>query len=247
MSICPYLRSADGTWRSTQPQSDHRCWAQLPPAVLANVTQARLCLTPGHTTCEYYAAAVNKRTAELERDHIPAERLAGRFNPQVQPVALALDASPAASGGPAQPPARRAMAPVLLAGLGLVLVVVALGYIAFGEHGPGPTPTVAITPAPSLVAVASPTDSPPPTSAPSPTPSPSIAPSSSPSSSLPPGIARTYVVKSGDTIHSIAHRFHLTRARLIAANDLGDPPTITPGQVLFIPYPHGQGPTPAPS
>jgi LysM repeat protein len=255
--ICPYLRSADGTWRSTQPQPDHRCWAQNPPEILATLTQARLCLTADHVTCDLYGAAVSRRTQELERDHIPAERLSGRFNPQVQPVALALDAPVGGSGSSTD---SRRVSPLLLIGVLLVLlVVVGAGYMAFGRGAATPTGSPPATPPASALAAAPPSSSAADTLAPSGAPSaapsggpsnqPSLGPSVAPTApSLPPGVARTYIVRAGDTIHSIARRFHLTRGRLIAANELGNPPTITPGQVLFIPFPQAQAsPSPAPS
>ena len=45
---CPYLRSADGTWRSVVPQRGQRCWGQTPPAPLEPITQEG-CAAPRHT------------------------------------------------------------------------------------------------------------------------------------------------------------------------------------------------------
>jgi LysM repeat protein len=48
---------------------------------------------------------------------------------------------------------------------------------------------------------------------------------------------RVYVVKSGDTLFSIAERFGVAVSAIIAANDITDPNTIVPGQRLTIPRP----------
>jgi LysM repeat protein len=44
-------------------------------------------------------------------------------------------------------------------------------------------------------------------------------------------------VKASDTLRRIARRFGVTVDQLLAVNDLGDPPTITPGQSINIPRP----------
>jgi LysM repeat protein len=45
----------------------------------------------------------------------------------------------------------------------------------------------------------------------------------------------TYVVQKGDTLNSIAVRYGVTAAQLQEANNISDPNTISPGQVLVIP------------
>ena len=42
-------------------------------------------------------------------------------------------------------------------------------------------------------------------------------------------------VKRGDTLRGIAQRFGVSRAALLAVNDLGNPPRVSPGQVINIP------------
>jgi hypothetical protein len=53
--------------------------------------------------------------------------------------------------------------------------------------------------------------------------------------SIGPDGMRHYTVGDGDTLRTIADRFGVTVRELRMANDLGDPPTLTPGQVILIP------------
>ena len=76
-----------------------------------------------------------------------------------------------------------------------------------------PAPTVAATPSPAAAT-------------PTPTPTRTTSPTASP---------RTYTVRSGDTIAGIAAKFHTTVKAIVAANNIVDPRTIHPGQVLVIP------------
>ena len=54
---CPYLISAAGTWRGSQPTRDHRCNATQPQAAPAITKQRGLCLTSNHPTCATFLAA----------------------------------------------------------------------------------------------------------------------------------------------------------------------------------------------
>jgi LysM repeat protein len=62
---------------------------------------------------------------------------------------------------------------------------------------------------------------------------PGAAPESSESSTS--GEEKTYVVQQGDTLFKIALRFGITLDALLSANDITDPDTVYPGQVLKIP------------
>ena len=55
-----------------------------------------------------------------------------------------------------------------------------------------------------------------------------------------------YVVQRGDTIFSIATRFNLPAATILAANRITDPRQIYPGLTLFIPIPRPPVPGPGP-
>ena len=243
-AACPYLRSADGTWRSSRPHRDHRCWGQSPPGQLAAATQSGLCLTEAHLSCEIYGAAIARRADDLARDHIAPERVAGRFGAVVQPVPLTLDAPPegrAQALGLGERPLR-----VLgVAGVTIVLVLILAATVLNGR-GPAATPIIAVaspTPAPTLRSVS------PVTPAPSRAPASATPAATAPPTPVPsptPGIARTYRVKAGDTLGSIARKFGVTKAQLRAVNDLGNPPVLTLGQIINIPFP-APSPSPVPS
>ncbi len=65
-----------------------------------------------------------------------------------------------------------------------------------------------------------------------------------PPTAQPPGGSTTYVVRSGDTLSSIARRFGTTVSAIVAANHIANPNLIYPGQVLIIPT--GSNPPPQP-
>jgi murein DD-endopeptidase MepM/ murein hydrolase activator NlpD len=58
--------------------------------------------------------------------------------------------------------------------------------------------------------------------------------SNSPSRSVPRTHARTHVVKSGETLYSIAQRYHVDYHELARLNDIGSDYRITKGQVLRL-------------
>ena len=43
-TLCPYLATVDGNWRSSSAVREHRCVAATPPVPLALEKQRRLCL-----------------------------------------------------------------------------------------------------------------------------------------------------------------------------------------------------------
>jgi LysM domain-containing protein len=242
-ATCPFLRSVDGTWRSRRPARDHRCWAEAPPAGIASEMQVRLCLSAAHPDCDRYRAAVDRRAAELARDHITPERVAGRFGVGVQPIPLSVEAAPATARVRVidRPPERR---PVLLvAGVAVVaLLAIVVLFVATRPNSPsGPAVAVA-SPSPSVVHTPAPTVAPSQVETPQPTPSPAA---STPTPVATPPIARRYKVKAGDTLASIAAKFHVTKAQIRAVNDLARPAVLTVGQVINIPFPAAASPGPS--
>lgn len=119
----------------------------------------------------------------------------------------------------------------------VVLMVAALGALLLARLSPPTTPGLASggSPAPRGSASASPRTSPhvsvSPTLSPGPsTSSPPRSPTPSPASKL-----KTYTVKSGDTLSSIAARFHTTAKIIEQLNRLKSPFVIHPRQVLKLP------------
>lgn len=229
---CPFLRSRDGGWSSAYPSRDLRCWAVRPVAQPTVGKQRQLCVTASHATCATFEAAVAS-DAPLSRD-------ADGTNlwPDASPVPVALESVRARSGGGFGAP--RTGGQALLVGLMVVALAVLLVAHANPLAGPGPSAsppasagvasaaagasaaattapsaTIALTPSPP---VASPTA----TATPAPTPKPTASP-------------RTYTVRAGDTISGIAAKYHSTVKAIVDANNIADPRTIRPGQVLIIP------------
>lgn len=122
--------------------------------------------------------------------------------------------------------------------IGLVLLMIAaLGAILLARIGQPETPGLANGGSPSPIGSvkASPHATPHATASPSSNPgssasSPAKTPGASPSSK-----PKTYKVKAGDTLSSIATRFHTTAKMIEQLNDLKSPFVIHPGQVLKLP------------
>ena len=231
LPVCPFLRSHDARWSSAVPSRDLRCWA-VNPAVEPSVSKQRqLCVTAGHASCATYAAAVLADPAPEPDPDGP------NLWPDAPSVPVALEgvhARPARGLGLSRLGGQTVLVGVMLVAL-LVLVVARANPLA----GPGPgaspaasagiasadaSPSAAPTGVPSPTAIVTP----PPTAAPSP----SAAPTRTPAPAASP---LTYTVRSGDTVSGIAAKFHTTVKAIVAANNIADPRTIHPGQVLVIP------------
>jgi LysM repeat protein len=126
------------------------------------------------------------------------------------------------------------------AALALVMVLAGAALIVARTGGPGAagigavqtlTPTVRSSPSPLPSLAPNPTPIPPPT--PGATASPK--PTRTPKPSATPAATRTYRVRSGDTLSSIAARLGTTVKILRELNGISDPSLIRTGQVLKIP------------
>ncbi len=104
---------------------------------------------------------------------------------------------------------------------------VALVLIPSPTPTPTPTHTPTLTPTPTVTSTPTRTPTPTPTSTPTP---------------IPP--VRTYKVKPGDTLASIAKDFGISLEALLEANDLSERAVIRPGDTLLIPV---LTPTPTPT
>jgi LysM domain len=228
-AICPYLLSEDGSWRAARPMREHRCTAVRPPAVLPLNKQRRLCLLEAHRSCPAFLAAQERRTAELAAVGISERGLAARQSrPLARTVPVALDRPSAVPGSAALLASYRRLAQIGLAGLMLLAatVLILARFTGGAPAGAGASAT------PTLAAVVSPTPSAEATPSPEPTARPTRTPRATPADT--PRPRRTYTVRRGDTLTSIADRFNTTVERLQQLNGIDDPSQIQPGQVLRI-------------
>ncbi len=257
-AVCPYLLAADGGWRASTPAREHRCTAVAPAAVLAPEKQRRLCLVSEHRGCSTYAAASGvggigdepiahdrsragrpvARTAPLVLDH---GRLAISM-PAIRPLfgvgqsglmALMAFAFGAiiivrlSSGGPALAPAQVAGAASATPSAAATARATVPAATADGAPERTLVPTE-VEPTPAPAATESPEATP---TAPAEA-TPSATAEATPSA---PAVAKTYTVRSGDTLSGIAGEFGTTWQVLAQLNRLDDPTRLRVGQVLKLP------------
>lgn len=239
-SLCPYLATPEGTWRSAVPVREHRCTAVAPPVPLAPEKQRRLCLTESHAGCATFGAAMAARA-------VPTERAFGHLRPVARTTPVVLDQGRFDLRFPAIRADRIGGQAILVGLLGVAFVAVLLGRPA-GDGatipgGPGSsiaTPTDAAA-APSTEPPAG-TDGPVQSGAaatpavPSPSAGSEASPGASPAASAAPSTSgATYKVKKGDTLSAIAARFGTTTRVLVQLNDIADPSRIRIGQIIKLP------------
>lgn len=230
-TICPYLLVATGHWRNAEPSRDHVCTAEAEVIPIGLETQRRLCFGD-HEACRRHEDAVAAYRAAVPL--VPLRPIA-RTAPVVVdrgrppfPVPRIVD--------------RRTLGQAVLAlamiGAVAALLVARLGP-GTGVSGPTGTPgasasaIIAGSPTPGATAAPTPTTTPPPSTTPGPSPAASPTPRTTAKPS--PSAGRTYTVKPGDTLSSIAARFGTTVKALQTLNGITDPSLIHPGQVLKIP------------
>lgn len=240
-SLCPYLATLDGTWRSATAVREHRCMAVSPPVQLAAEKQRRLCLVDRHVDCVTYGAAIARRAAiarsaghtrpvarmapvildhgrlELRIPTLRADRVSGQAA-LVAVLALAfgaiLLARPSGDAGAIVPPGASAVASADATAAAPTEVAAAPSIDATT-----PAPEETSAPATEAPATAAPASAPP-----------SVQASAEPSTS-----GATYRVKSGDTLSVIAARFGTTTRVLVQLNGIEDPSKIKIGQILKLP------------
>ena len=241
LDICPYLRSEAGSWRTAQSSRDHACYAVHPPAALATNKQRSLCLVSSHQSCATYRAA----QAAAAETHPRATPDNGGLWPATRSTLLVLDPTGSAhvapvssprmgSGGARVSPAQAAVVGVLV--VAIVAVVVLRSVLGFGDSG-GPQASTGVVPTPSTVVSPTPEPTAEPTVTPSATPEPTAIPSQTPEpTAIPSQGQQTYVVKSGDSLSSIAAKFPgVTWQQIAVANNMKAPYNLRTGQVLKIP------------
>lgn len=184
--------------------------------------------------CPAYLAAQRERGEELARAGLSAVALRSRhLHPAPSTVPVALDRPNAVTGPRFVASGSRRAGQI---GLG-ALMVVALAALVFARlSGSGLTGAAATTPGsptasrPVAVATGSAT-----ATARPPSPSPSATTRPATPRPSPTQAARTYRVRSGDSLYEIARRFGTTVERLQELNDMGDSTLIRVGQILKLP------------
>ena len=235
-AVCPYLLSADGSWRSTSAAREHRCTAVMPPSPLAAEKQRRLCLTADHVSCATFVAATEARATT--RRPVDLRRPIARTTPLVLDQGRLTLAIPSIASIP------MAGQGVLIGLLGVAFGAVLIARLATGggsEAGviipvgagsPSPSATEAAVAATPPPATAKPTAVLTPTAKASPTLVPT-GPTAKPTAT--PAKPTSYKVKSGDTLSGIAAEFGTTVKVLAELNGIKDPSKLHIGQVIKLP------------
>jgi LysM repeat protein len=235
-SVCPFLLSADGGWRSVSAAREHRCTAVTPPAPLAAEKQRRLCLTAEHAMCATYLAAGEARAV--------GQRSSERRRPVARTTPLVLDQGRLAVAIPSIRSTPGAGQGLLIGLLGIAFLAVLIARLATGGGGPSGAviPVGSTSPSPGATEGAAATTKPDATTAPESTdeataaPSPTLVPTEAKPTPTPAGAAKTtYKIKKGDTLSGIAAKFGTTVKALVKLNKIEDPSKIHVGQVLKLP------------
>ena len=234
-AICPYLMSSDGRWRASTPAREHRCTVVTPPAILAAEKQRRLCLTAEHPTCSTYLAAQEPTAVAVASGMTRSDRRSARAVPRTAP--LVLDHGRLAIGLPALRVERAVGQGGLVALMAVAFAAIVIARLSSG--GPEFTPAqVGVGPSasPSAGASRAPAASP----AASDVPTRTLVPTEgeatpAPADTSPAPAARTYKVRSGDTLGGIAREFGTTVAILQELNGIDNPRLLRVGQVLELP------------
>jgi hypothetical protein len=232
--ICPYLLSEDGTYRSDEPDPDHRCMAQDPPGSLPIAFQERFCLTERHVRCEMYKVAQAARAAALGEVAPGEQARTGRFRPSVRSVPVALGPASDVQAGATRDSRR----PIILAAVGIGIVAVTVFVLVLVLGGGGPGGGSGSSPSPSPIVTAAPPTAPPASQPPAAVAS--IDPEASPEASQG-GLSglrmAEYEVQEGEALLAIAERFGVTRRQILLANPgmAETKPYTETGQVIIVP------------
>jgi len=245
--LCPYLESDSG-WRSTSAQRDLRCQAVTPAVRVALDKQRRLCTKAAHHDCPTYLAARTARARDRVDHRQPGVAATDsppdlwRFS-RTAPVAI----DDGRIGLPIAIAGRQRTVPQ--AGLGAIMVAVLAilvgvrvaggGTPASSDAGANPPPGSAPVGAAASrsqppASISTPSASPR-TPTRSPTEAPSVSPTGAVAGATATAPARTYRVRSGDTLFAIAQRFGTTVRALQQLNEIEDPSRLRVGQILQIP------------
>ena len=201
-SVCPYLTSEDGTYRSAAPDEGHRCTAQDPAATLPLAFQERFCLTDRHPRCEMYKFAQETDSS----GGIPVASVPPTDPPQPK-------TRPAGGGGGG---GRSRPLLATLAGIGALIVVVLLVVAFMGSCSSGDGGSMSD---PDLVPDEQATEAP--VRIPEPTPDPTPQPEQTPDSALEDIAGETvilYEIQQGEALLRVSEAFGITRNRIRREN-----------------------------
>jgi hypothetical protein len=231
-TICPYLQSEDGSYRSSSPHPGHRCAAQDPPGSLPLAFQERFCLTDRHPRCEMYKYAQEMAGS----GPVPAGQAPGSpARPTTRSVSLALGT---AAGATARRPALLAAAGMA----GVILIVLLVLFMGSCSGGAG-MPDGSGDPSGAPGATAEPSRAPEPNASPpsetGPTPEATVG--GSVDATEPPQDAQLvlYEVQEDEALRKIADAFGVTRRSILQANPgMEDSrPYVQPGEIIIVPAP----------
>lgn len=262
LEVCPYLAAGDAAWRSAYAAREHECHAVEPATALAIGKQRQLCLVPAHATCATYLAA---RDLASEAGATRSSEGATSLWPATASIPLVLEPARRMGGLPAASARTGGQTLLIgLMVLAFLVLVIARTQPPTAVGGPTPqastaaggmgstpratarpssrpasTPAPAAAASPGASAPATPAATPAASSVTSPLPSPVAT--AAPVTAAPPPAAtpvvatRTYRVRAGDTMTTIAARFRTTVRAISELNGIADPRRITSGQVLKVP------------
>ncbi len=228
--VCPYLRSVDGDYGSSEPDPDHRCSAQDPPGSLPLAFQERFCLTDRYPRCEMFKYAQEVAGSGA----VPAAALPGTTAaPARRSVSLAL--------GPGGDGSHRSLL-IAAGGIGGVVLLVVLLVLAMGScsGGDAPAGTDSATPQPGASADATDDAASGPQATATPVPEPTGTTAPAVEGTDGPSSAQQlilYEVQEGEGLLRIAETFGVTRRAILKAN-VGmeeSKPYVETGQIINVP------------
>ena len=227
-SVCPYLTSEDGTYRSAAPDEGHRCTAQDPAATLPLAFQERFCLTDRHPRCEMYKfAQETDSTGSIPVDQVP---------PTDPPTART-------SGGGDGGSQRTTLAMLGAVGgaVALIVVLVLLMGSCSADEGATDDPAATSEPQATEGAAVEPDPTPDPTPEPEPTPEPDPDATPAEEQVEPEAAAITilYEIQPDEALAKVSETFGVSRNRLRRDNPgLEDiRPADMPGTIIEITLP----------
>ncbi len=224
-SICGYLQSADGAYRSNQPDEGHRCTAQDPPGTLPLAFQESFCLTDRHPRCEMYKYAQEASGAAV----VPPQQVAAA-TVQSSGRSMALPFGSSGDGSSRRPT-------IIAAGIGGIVIFIILLAFGLGScSGETAVPGADASASPAGQETGEATSEPTPEPTPTPEPDPGST-SEATVAPVAPQLAILYEVQEGEALMAIGEKFGVSRRRIIKANEgMEDKkPYVEAGDVIVVP------------